>query len=136
MTFENLLNNLQGASSIVLTGLLKEENCQSIFDILQPSESQCLGTFFDTRRLMGDIPYTFKIFGERGVADQIEPVDVICIYNNTNIKPASELIDALLPKVKQGGHLICVDYEADFDTELTQVDENTTDHPPNWYRQA
>ena len=136
MTFDDLLNSLQGAGSLVLTGLLNQQNCQRVLDAVQPSQYQCLGTFSDTTRVMGDIPYTFKIFGERGVADQIEPVDVICIYNNTNIKPASELIDALLPKVKQGGHLICVDYEAGPGTELTQVDENTTDHPPNWYRQA
>ena len=136
MTLSDLLHSLKGAGSLVLTGLLNRQNCQDVLNAAQPSQYQCLGTFSDTTRVMSDIPYTFKIFGERGVADQIEPVDVICIYNNTNIKPASELIDALLPKVKQGGHLICVDYEAGLDTELTQVDENTTDYPPNWYRQA
>ena len=136
MTFNDLLNSLQGAGSLVLTGLLNKQNCQHVLDVLQPSEYQCLGTFSDTTRLMGGIPYVFKIFGEQGVADQIEPVDVICVYNNTNIKPASELIEALLPKVKSGGHLICVDYEAEPNTELTQADENTTDYPPNWYRQA
>lgn len=136
MTLSDLLHSLKGVGSLVLTGLLNRQNCQDLLNAAQPSQYQCLGTFSDTTRVMGDIPYTFKIFGERGVADQIEPVDVICIYNNTNIKPASELIDALLPKVKQGGHLICVDYEAGLDTELTQVDENTTDYPPNWYRQA
>ena len=136
MTIQDLLDNIGDIDSLILTGICDKNRCAFLVDQLQPTSVEARGTLIDIGANRLDVAYTFCVFGEREAAKGLSDVDVVYIGNHYDAKPAYELLDAWLPVIKPGGYLICFDHYADADAELTQVDENTTDHPPNWYRQA
>jgi len=136
MTIQDLLNNIGDVESLILTGICDSNRCNFLVDQLRPTSVEARGTLIDIGADRLDIPYTFCVFGEHEAAEGLSNVDVVYIGNHYDAKPAHELLAAWLPVIKPGGYLICFDHYADADADLQQADENTTDYPPNWYRQA
>lgn len=136
MTIQDLLNHIGDIDLLILTGICDNNRCDFLVNQLQPTSVEARGTLIDIGANRLNIPYAFCVFGEREAAEGLSDLDVVYIGNHYDAKPAHELLNAWMPALKSGGYLICFDHYAEADAELTQVDENTTDYPPNWYRQA
>lgn len=123
------------AGNLVFSGICDPNRVATVQDALQPDSVSAIGTLIQTKP---DVPYRFEFGGEDKAKDEHNDasIDVLFIGNHSLAKPGQDLIDAWLPKIKPGGHIICFDHYAEADATFTQVDDTTTDYPPNWYRQA
>jgi len=136
MKLQDIITESSDIEHALFTGILRYEKCTELLKIIQPQSFDAVGTLVDMTKHMGQIDYKFSAFGEWEAAKHFNDVGLVCVLNNNVIKPAHELIDAWLPVIEPGGYLICFDHYADLNSDLQQADENTTDYPPNWYRQA
>lgn len=136
MTLQELINTTTGIKNALFTGVLTEEKCNQLARIISPQSFDAVGTLVDMSTHMGDIEYRYAVFGEKQAAKYFSNVDIVCVLNNNRIKPGQELVDAWLPIINSGGYLVCFNQHDSIGTYLEKANENTTDYPPNWYRQA
>lgn len=136
MTITDVLGQCS-AGNLVFTGICDPNRIASVYTALQPDEVSGVGTLIQMAP-PEYVPYHFEVQGEAKAKDEYNDasIDVLYIGNNSNIKPGQALIDAWLPKIKPGGHIICFDHNAEADAEFIETNENTTNYPPNWYRQC
>lgn len=138
MDLTDLLNQAS-AGNLVFTGICDPNRVQAVYNSLTPDQASAVGTLVQCQNPMPDhMDYRFEMRGEEAARNEYSDasIDVLYIGNNEIAKSGQSLISAWLPKIKPGGYVICFDHYADPDADLVEVDDTTTDYPPNWYRQA
>lgn len=138
MDLTDLLNQAS-AGNLVFTGICDTNRVQAVYNSLSPDQASAVGTLVQCQNPMPDhMDYRFEIRAEEAAKDDYSDsiIDVLYIGNYSLAKDGQSLVDAWLPKIKPGGYIICFDHYSDPDADLVEVNNTTTDYPPNWYRQA